>query len=85
VIFCLFIGSVPGADALQSAKWLGNPLVVSQLFQSLGGREDAPVISTLTFSGAGLAALPVDKILAKEYIDFADLSPAKSKPTLKPG
>ena len=80
---------MPGANALQSAgvsvfqpERLGNLVTASQSFQSLGGRGDAQEVSTLIFSGERLAILPkkmVERILAKEYIDFADLPPAKGK------
>jgi len=57
-------------------------LETQSVISKLEGREDALAVSTLTFSGAGLAALPkkmVERILAKEYIDFDDLPSAKGK------
>ena len=54
----------------------------SQVFQTLGSRDESPPLSQLVFPGAGLSALPkkmIEKILSREYIDFAEFPPAKGK------
>ena len=57
--------------------------LVARLMSELRGKgEHSEALSSMCVTGEGLPALPkkcVDKILAGEFIDFADLPPAKGR------
>ena len=57
-------------------------VATSQVLQTLGSRDESLPSSQLVSPGTGLSALPkkmVERILSREYIDFAELPPAKGK------
>ena len=69
---------------MQEQDSASNTSIVARLMSELHGKSDHAKVSSsnLCATGEGLPALPkkcVDKILAGEFVDFADLPPAKGR------
>lgn len=77
------LGTVPDAELLAAAGEQDSARLVASLMSQLSQKSGAQKVSSaMIATGEGLPALPkkyVEKILAGEFIDFADLPPAKGK------